>query len=78
MPTATKEKTINIPANGLTLLETNEQTGKAICEVNLRELYKINPPNMIDMMVAEAREEYRAGKTKGFTDVHALIDELKS
>lgn len=74
MPT----KTINIPINGLTYIRKNEQNGKAVCEVDIDLLKKINQPNLIDQMVAEARAEYQAGQTKGFTDMDKLIADLKS
>ena len=71
-------KTINIPINGLTYLRKNEQTGKAVCEIDIDLLKKINQPSLIDQMVAEARAEYEAGQTKGFTDMDALIADLNS
>jgi len=78
MPTKTKKQTINIPINGLTFLRKNEKNGKAVCEVDFDLLEQVNKPNMIDLMVREARKEYKTGKTKGFTDAESLIADLKS
>jgi len=78
MPTTTKEPMINIPIAGLTYLNKDEKSGKAICAIDVELLTDANKPNMIDMMVAEAREEYDAGKTKGFTSAKELIDHLNS
>ncbi len=39
---------------------------------------KVNSPNTIDEMVAEARLEYAFGQTKGFTDTKELIADLRS
>lgn len=75
---STKQATINIPLNGLTYLRGNEKNGRAVCEIDIDLLKRINRPNMIDLMVAEAREEYKAGKTKGFTDAESLLADLES
>ena len=39
---------------------------------------KVNSPNTIDEMVAEARLEYALGQTKGFTDTKELIRYLNA
>jgi len=39
---------------------------------------KVNDPNTIDEMVAEARLEYAMGKSKTFTSADELIKELYS
>ena len=73
-----KQATINIPLNGLTFLHRNEKNGRAVCEIDIKLLDEANRPNMIDLMVAEAREEYKAGKTRGFTSTKELLEHLNS
>lgn len=82
MPTKTmyadKRTIINIPLSGLKCLNKNKKNGKAICEIDVALLNKANRPNMIDLMVAEARAEYKTGKTRGFSSAQELLDYLNS
>jgi len=77
MPTATKEKTINIPINGLTWVGTNEKNGRAICEVDIGALRQINEAEIIDILLHDARADYQAGNYKTAHSADELISELR-
>ena len=47
-------------------------------EADVKALKKVNEPNTIDEMVAEAKLEYTLGLTKTFTSAKALVKELRS
>ena len=77
MPTPTKEKTINIPVNGLTLVGRNEENGKAVCEVDLNDLRQINEADVVDMLIRDAQSDYKAGNYKTADNTADLISDLR-
>ena len=76
--TITKSAAVTLPLNALKCLYHNASGKKIVCEIDLTILKKLNKPNALDKMVAEARLEYITGKTKTFTSAKALIRELHS
>ncbi|MBU4360963.1 hypothetical protein KKC16_00460 [Patescibacteria group bacterium] len=74
----TQPATISFPLTGLKPLYSSELGKKLVLEVDVDSLKKINEPNTIDEMVAEARLEYYAGQTKGFTDTKKLMNYLNA
>lgn len=70
--------TISFPLTGLRPLYSSNRGKKLVIEVDVNSLKKVNEPNTIDEMVAEARLEYALGKSKTFTSAEALIKELRS
>lgn len=73
-----KPTAILLPFTALKFLYKNTRGDKIVCEIDVDSLRKVNEPSTIDDMVAEARLEYFAGKTKGFKDTDKLIDYLNT
>ncbi len=75
MSLKTKKKiaAVTLPLTALKCLYKSSRGKKIVCEIDLASLKKVNQPNTIDEMVAEARLEYFTGKTKGFSDTKKLI-----
>jgi hypothetical protein len=69
---------VSFPLTSLKPLYSSNRGKTLVLEVDVSSLKKVNEPNTIDEMVAEARLEYYSGKTKGFTSAEALIKELRS
>ena len=78
MATQTAPATISFPLTGLKPLYSINRGKKLVLEVDISSMKKVNDPSTIDDMVAEARLEYHAGKTKGFKNTNKLIDYLES
>lgn len=78
MSSKTFAPAIGIPLSGLNYLYRTEDNKKVVCEIDIEALKTINDPATIEEMVAEARLEYMAGKTKGFSDSDALLSHLNS
>lgn len=78
MPATITKPTIKIPLDTIKLLSTNPHTKKIMCEFDIAALKKVNRPAIIDFMVAEAKAEYKAGKTKKFTNVDDLMKYLNA
>jgi len=78
MSTQTTPATISFPLTGLKPLYSSKGGRKLVIEVDINSMKKVNDPVTIDDMVAEARLEYFAGKTKGFKDADKLIEYLNS
>ncbi len=70
--------TIAFPLTGLRPLYSSNRGKKLVIEVDVSSMKKVNEPNTIDEMVAEAKLEYVMGKSKVFTSADDLIKELKS
>lgn len=70
--------TISFPLIGLRPLYSSDRGKKLVIEVDVGSMKKVNEPSTIDDMVAEARLEYFAGKTKGFKNTDKLIEHLDS
>ena len=70
--------TISFPLTGLKPLYSSNRGKKLVIEVDISSMKKVNEPSTIDDMVAEARLEYFAGKTKGFKNADRLVDYLNS
>ena len=70
--------TVSFPLTSLRPLYSSERGRKLVVEVDVKSMKKVNDPNTIDEMVAEARLEYAMGKSKTFTSADELIKELYS
>ena len=73
-----KSAAISFPLSGLRPLYSSQKGRKLVIEVDVKSMKKVNSPNTIDEMVAEARLEYALGQTKGFTDTKELIRYLNA
>lgn len=71
-----KPATVNLPLTALKCLYRSARGKKLVCEIDIALLRKMNEPSTIDEMVAEARLEFFAGKTKGFSDTKQLLQYL--
>lgn len=78
MPIKTKPAAVTLPLTAIKYLYSPVRGEKLVVELDIKSLKKINEPNTIDEMVAEARLEYHSGKTKGFTDTKKLMAHLES
>lgn len=78
MSTQTTPATISFPLTDLKLLYSSNRGKTLVVEVDVNSMKKVNEPKTIDDMVAEARLEYHAGKTKGFKDMNKLVNYLNS
>lgn len=70
------QATFNIPLTALKCLYRKDSGKKIVCEIDTDSLREVNEPSTIDEMVAEARLEYFAGKTKGFNNTEDLMRDL--
>ncbi len=70
--------TVTFPLTGLKPLYRGQHGKTLVFEVDVDSLKKVNEPNTIDEMVAEAHLEYALGKSKTFTSADALIKDLHS
>ncbi len=73
-----KSAVVFFPLTSLRPLYSSNGGKKLVVEVDVKAMKKVNEPNTIDEMMAEARLEYALGKTKTFTSAEALIKELHS
>ncbi len=81
MLTSTKTKksaVVTLPLTAFKYLYSTARGKKLVIELDVNSLKKVNEPNSIDEMVAEARLEYHSGKTKGFTDTKKLLRYLEA
>lgn len=77
MPTKTQRPaTVTFPLTGLRPLYSSQRGKTLVLEVDIDSLKKVNEPNTIDEMVAEARLEYYAGQTQGFSNTKELMSYL--
>jgi len=77
---AKKQAVVTFPVTGIKPLYSSKRGNKRklIFEADVDSLKKVNEPNTIDEMVAEARLEYASGKLKTFTTAKAFIKELRA
>jgi len=73
-----KPAAVTLPLTALKYLYSPARGKKLVVELDVNSLKKVNEPNTIDEMVAEARLEYYSGKTKGFRDTKKLMTYLES
>lgn len=73
----TKSAAVTLPLTALKCLYKSARGKKIVCEIDVAALKRVNEPNTLDEMVAEARLEYFAGTTKTFTDTKQLLSYLK-
>ena len=78
MSTTIKSATVSFPLTSLRPLYSSHRGRKLVVEVDVKSMKKVNEPNTIDEMVAEAKLEYAMGKSKTFTSADKLIKELYS
>jgi len=69
---------VTLPLTDVKLLYRSNRGKKLVLEIAIEALKRVNEPNTIDAMVAEARFDYFVGKTKGFTDTKKLMSYLES
>ncbi|MFA5813483.1 MAG: hypothetical protein WC862_03145 [Patescibacteria group bacterium] len=72
----TKPAAVTLPLTALKCLYKSARGKKIVCEIDVAALKSANEPNTLDEMVAEARLEYFAGKTKAFTNTKQLLSYL--
>ena len=70
--------TVSFPLTSLKPLYSSDRGKKLVVEVDVKSMKKVNEPNTIDEMVAEAKLEYAMGKSKTFTSADELIKDLHS
>lgn len=68
-----KSAAVTLPLTAFKCLYKSARGKKIVCEIDFAALKSINDPNTLDEMVAEARLEYFADKTKSFTDTKRLL-----
>ena len=73
-----KSAAVSFPLTSLKPLYSSDRGKKLVVEVDVKSMKKVNEPNTIDEMVAEARLEYAMGKSKTFSSADELIKELSS
>ena len=73
-----KLATVTLPLTSLKCLYESVGGKKIVCEIDVAALKSVNESNTLDEMVAEARLEYFAGKTKSFTDTKRLLSHLNN
>lgn len=73
-----KPALVTLPLTAFRYLYSPTRGKKLVVEIDLNSLKKVNEPNTIDEMAAEARLEYYSGRTKGFTDAKKLTTYLKA
>lgn len=78
MATQITPATISFPLTSLRPLYSSNLGKTLVVEVNVDSMKKVNDPSTVDDMVAEARLEYFAGKTKGFRNTNKLVKYLDS
>lgn len=78
MSTQSMPAIVSFPLTSLRPLYSSDRGKKLVIEVDVKSMKKINEPNTIDEMVAEAKLEYAMGKSKTFTSAEDLIKELRS
>lgn len=78
MSTQTMPAAVSFPLTSLRPLYSSNRGRKLVVEVDIKSMKKVNEPNTIDEMVAEAKLEYAMGKSKTFTSTDELIKELHS
>lgn len=74
----TKPAAVTLPLTALRCLYKTTRGKKIVCEIDVSALKKLNEPNTIDEMVAEARLHRALGKTKSFSSAKSLVKELRS
>ena len=78
MPTKTKEKTINIPVNGLTCLHPSKRNpDKMVCEIDIDLFEQVNDPGTLDTIIRNARQDYKTGNFKTADSAEDLISDLR-
>lgn len=75
MSTQTMPATVIFPLTSLKPLYSSNRGKKLVVEVDVKSMKKVNEPNTIDEMVAEAKLEYAMGKSKTFTSAEDSIKE---
>ena len=78
MSTPTMPAAVSFPLTSLKPLYSSDRGKKLVVEVDVKSMKKVNEPNTIDEMVAEAKLEYAMGKSKTFSSAEDLIKELHS
>lgn len=73
-----KEATINLPLSGLRWLYSDKKAGTLVCEVPVDALKRVNQPQTIEEIIAEAEIDYATGDYKSFDNPQNLMEYLNS
>lgn len=69
---------VNIPYSSLRCLYRGKE-GKVVCEIDLKELRRVNDGAALDDLIAEADFDFRIGRAEGpFKNVDDLMEALES
>lgn len=74
---ADKMARVTLPLTGLRPLYSSNRGKTLVLEVDVNSMRKVNEPDTINEMLAEAKLEYYAGEAKGFTDTRKLMSYLE-
>lgn len=69
---------IKIPLSSLRCISSYPKEQKVLCEINTKELKKLNKPKTLDEIINLSRLDYALGKYKTFTNAKDLIKELRT
>lgn len=76
--TITNEAMIRIPLSALRCILRYPKEKKIVCEINTRDIERLNEAETIDEIINESRLDYMLGKYKTFSSAKGLITELHS
>ena len=74
----TKQSIISIPLATMKPLYRNDEAQTLVVEVPLKSLREANDPETLDEIIAQARLDYATGDYQSFSDVDALVADLRS
>ena len=82
MSTITKQKTqeamIRIPLSALRCILRYPKEKKIICEINTKDIKRLNKAETIDEIINEARLDYALGNFTTHSSLKSLLNELHS
>jgi len=82
MPIITKQKTqeamIRIPLSALRCILRYPKEKKIICEINTKDIKRLNKAETIDEIIDEARLDYALGNFTTHSSLKSLLNELHS
>jgi len=74
---AKKEPSVTIPLTAMKCILSYPKEKKIICEISLIDMKRMNKPETLDEIIAEAELDYATGNYKRFTNAKDLINELE-
>lgn len=69
---------IRIPLASLRCLLSYPKENKIICEIDIKNMKRINDSKSLDEIISESRLDYALGNYKTFSSAKDLIAELRS